>query len=163
VVLPSVLGFQPTSIRPVRPAGPVVGRPIRPRRLHAPFHHEPDNGGEILLRSDGKEKGSTSTTLAPGLSRRPCAAAHSLGPSVFTLRAEPRSTDRASVSQAVASRGAPPLPAMSLGTCRCCLSKEEGRLVETRVTPGGLGCQRGPERGAEGAGATEPASRGIVR
>jgi len=130
VVLPSVLGFQPTSIRPVRPAGPVVGRPIRPRRLHAPFHHEPDNGGEILLRSDGKEKGSTSTTLAPGLSRRPCAAAHSLGPSVFTLRAEPRSTDRASVSQAVASRGAPPLPAMSLGTCGCCRRKHNGCVRE---------------------------------
>jgi len=105
LIFPSVPAFQPTSIRSVRPAGPVVGRPIRPRRLHAPFHREPDSGGEILLRSDGKEKGSTSTTLAPGLSRRPCAAAHNLGPSVFTLRAEPRRTDRASVSQAVASRG----------------------------------------------------------
>jgi hypothetical protein len=39
---------------------------------------------------------------------------------------------RASVSQAVACRGAPPLPAMSLGACRCCLSK-----------PGVLGRARG--------------------
>jgi len=36
-------------------------------------------------------KASTCTPLAPGLSRRPCAAAYGLGPSVFTLRAEPRS------------------------------------------------------------------------
>jgi len=56
LIFPSVPAFQPTSIRSVRPAGPVVGRPIRPRRLHAPFHHEPDCGGEILLRSDGNEK-----------------------------------------------------------------------------------------------------------
>ncbi len=57
--------------------------------------------------------------LSPGLSRRPCSAAYALGPSVFTTRAKNVSTDRASVSQAVASRGAPPLPSMSLGACKC--------------------------------------------
>jgi len=44
-------------------------------------------------------------SLAPGLPRRPCLAAYGLGPSVFTLRAERRGTDRASVSQPVACRG----------------------------------------------------------
>ena len=64
--------------------------------------------------------------LAPGLSRRPCSVAYALGPSVFTIRAKTMSTDRASVSQAVASRGAPPLSVMSLGTCRCyCLGRED--------------------------------------
>ena len=76
-----------------------------------------------------ERKGSTSTTLAPGLPRRPCAAAYGLGPSVFTLRAEPRSTDRASVSQAVARRGSPPLPAMSLGASRRC----SGAGIHSRV------------------------------
>ena len=58
--------------------------------------------------------------LAPGLPRRPWAAAYGLGPSVFTIPAKKPGTDRASVSQAVACRGAPPLPPMSLGTCRRC-------------------------------------------
>src|SRR3972149_3362325 len=58
--------------------------------------------------------------LAPGLSRRPCSAAYGLGPSVFTIRARESATDRASVSQAVARRGTPPLPPMSLGACRRC-------------------------------------------
>ena len=40
------------------------------------------------------------------------------------------STDRASVSQAVARRGTPPLPPMSLGPCRCCLRKQGGCLRE---------------------------------
>ncbi len=57
-------------------------------------------------------------SLARGLPRRPCSAAYSLGPSVFTLRAERRSTDRASVSQAAARRGAPPLPACRSGPSR---------------------------------------------
>ena len=35
---------------------------------------------------------------APGLSRRPCAAAYGPGPSVFTIRARKAGTDRASVS-----------------------------------------------------------------
>ena len=68
--------------------------------------------------------------LAPGLPRRPCSAACGPGPSVFTIRARRSGTDRASVSQAVACRGAPPLPAMSLGTCRCCLCKQDGSLRE---------------------------------
>ena len=58
--------------------------------------------------------------LAPGLSRRPSSAAYGPGPSVFTIRAKNSSTDRASVSQAVACRGTPPLPPMSLGACRRC-------------------------------------------
>ena len=58
--------------------------------------------------------------LAPGLSRRPCSAAYGPGPAVFTIRARKAGTDRASVSQAVARRGTPPLPPMSLGTCRRC-------------------------------------------
>jgi len=68
--------------------------------------------------------------LAPGLPRRPCVAAYGLGPSVFTIPATKPGTDRASVSQAVACRGTPPLPAMSLGTYRCCLSKQDGSLRE---------------------------------
>ena len=220
MIFPSVPAFQPTSIRSVRPAGPVVGRPIRPRRLHAPFHHEPDCGGEILLRSDGKKSqhlhaprsGPPAATLIGGL-RPGSLRVHD--PCNITR------TDRASVSQAVASRGAPPLPAMSLGTCGCCRRKHDGCVREgeggwawtrrnlvcgrpgsrrrsgaqagvavllpydslgaevpscTRPThgivppgkphspsPPGLGCQRGSGRGAEGAGATEPATRGIVR
>jgi hypothetical protein len=64
--------------------------------------------------------------LALGLSRRPCSGAYALGPSVFTIREKTMRTVRASVSQAVASRGAPPLPAMSLETCRCwCLGRED--------------------------------------
>jgi hypothetical protein len=58
--------------------------------------------------------------LAPGLSRRPCSAAYGLGPSMFTIRATKAGTGRASVSQAVARRGTPPLPPMSLGACRRC-------------------------------------------
>ncbi len=58
--------------------------------------------------------------LAPGLSRRPCSAAYGLGPSVFTIRARKAGTDRASVSQAVARRGTPPLSPMSLGAYRRC-------------------------------------------
>ena len=104
LIFPSVPAFQPTSIRSVRPAGPVVGRPIRPRRLHAPFHHEPDSGGEILLRSDGKKSqhlhaprsGPPAATLIGGL-RPGSLRVHD--PCNMTR------TDRASVSQAVASRG----------------------------------------------------------
>jgi len=53
--------------------------------------------------------------IAPGLSRRPCAAAYGPGPSVFTIRARKTDTDRASVSQAVALRGD---PAASANQCR---------------------------------------------
>ncbi len=68
--------------------------------------------------------------LAPRLSararnpsgpRRPWSAAHGLDPSVFTIHAKKTRKNRASVSQTVASRGAPPLPARSLGPYRCCL------------------------------------------
>jgi len=41
------------------PTGPVVGHPIRPRRLHAPFHQERSSGGEILLRADGRPASAT--------------------------------------------------------------------------------------------------------
>src|SRR3990170_146014 len=41
------------------PTGPVVGHPIRPRRLHAPFHQEIKSGGEILLRADGRQASAT--------------------------------------------------------------------------------------------------------
>ena len=129
LIFPSVPAFQPTSIRSVRPAGPVVGRTIRPRRLHAPFHHEPDSGGEILLRSDGKKSqhlhaprsGPPAATLRGGL-RPGSLRVHD--PCNMTR------TDRASVSQAVASRGAPSLPAMSLGTCGCCRRKHDGCVRE---------------------------------
>ena len=129
MIFPSVPAFQPTSIRSVRPAGPVVGRPIRPRRLHAPFHHEPDSGGEILLRSDGKKSqhlhaprsGPPATTLIGGL-RPGSLRVHD--PCNMTR------TDRASVSQAVACRGAPSLRAMSLGTCGCCRRKHNGCVRE---------------------------------
>ena len=68
--------------------------------------------------------------LPLGLPRRPRAAAYGLGPSVFTIRATKTGTDHASVSQAVACRGAPPLPASSLGPCRCCRGKQAGFLWE---------------------------------
>jgi len=71
---------------------------------------------EVILR----RKQQHPRPLAPGLSRRPCSAAYGPGPSVFTIRAKKMSTDRASVSQAVACRGTPPLPPMSLGACRRC-------------------------------------------
>ena len=58
--------------------------------------------------------------LAPGLSRRPSSAAYGPGPSVFTIRANRKATDRAWVSQAVARRGTTALPPMSLGACRGC-------------------------------------------
>ena len=63
---------------------------------------------------------------------------------MFTIHAERLGTDRASVSQAVASRGAPPLSSMSLGASRCspkkarfarrveCLWKGEGRWAWTQ-------------------------------
>ncbi len=41
------------------PTGPVVGQPIRPQRLHAPFHQETNSGGEILLRADGRPASAT--------------------------------------------------------------------------------------------------------
>jgi len=81
--------------------------------------------------------------LAPGLPRRPWAAAYGLGPSVFTIRARRSGTDRASVSQAVACRGAPPLPAMSLGTCRCCRGKQNSR-GEAGIFPRARGDGPGP-------------------
>jgi len=59
-------------------------------------------------------------SLAPGLLRRPYAAAYGPGPSVFTIRARKVGTDGASASQAVTRRGTPPLPPMSLGTWRGC-------------------------------------------
>ena len=77
-----------------------------------------------------KRKSRTCNPLPPGLPRRPYSAAYGLGPSVFTIPANRKATDRASVSQAVARRGAPPLPARSLGTCRCCLRKQDGCLRE---------------------------------
>jgi len=67
--------------------------------------------------------------LAPDLPRRPWSAAYGLGPSVFTIRAERWGTDRASVSQPVACRGAPPLPARSLGPSRCCLRTKFARRI----------------------------------
>ena len=73
--------------------------------------------------------------LAPGLPRRPRSAAYGLGPSVFTLRAKRTGTDRASVSHAAACRGAPPLPAMSLGTCRC--GQREQNSEGSRLAFGG--------------------------
>jgi len=74
---------------------------------------------------------------------------------VFTIRATKAGTDRASVSLAVARRGAPPLPPMSLGTCRCCLTKQggclrkgEGRWAWTRRN---LVCGRPGSRRRSGA------------
>ncbi len=84
-------------------------------------------------------------SLAPGPSRRPCSTAYALGPSVFTIRAKTMSTDRASVSQGVAGRGAPPLPAMSLGTCRCCCLGREYLLPSpVQVWRHALSSPRGP-------------------
>ncbi len=86
--------------------------------------------------------------LAPGLSRRPCSAAYALGPSVFTIRAINMGTDRASVSQAVASRGAPPLPAISLAACRCCrLGRKDLLPSPVHVSRHPLASRCGPEAG----------------
>ena len=82
----------------------------------------PSEARDIWLAS-AEKKEQHPRPLAPGLSRRPYSAAYGLGPSVFTIRATKSGTDRASVSQAVACRGTPPLPPMSLGACRCCPSK----------------------------------------
>jgi hypothetical protein len=71
------------------------------------------------------DDGRPVTELAPSAPRsRPPAATLSPpcgpGPSVFTAHAQ-RSIGRASVSRAAGRRGTPPLPAMSLGACRCWL------------------------------------------
>jgi hypothetical protein len=100
----------------------------------------------------GQEKRAAPSAPRSGLPRRPCSAACGPGPSVFTILANRKATDRASVSQAVACRGAPPLPAMSLGACRCCLSKQN-----TRAEVGNFGRARPagvppPERSAGGGG-----------
>ncbi len=68
-------------------------------------------------------------------------------------------TDRASVSQAVACRGTPPLPPMSLGACRRCLRKQNsrggvgdfGRARGAGPGPGGtwFAAGRGPAAGAK--------------
>ena len=111
--------------------------------------------------------------LSPGLPRRPWSAAHGLGPSVFTIHAKKTRTNRASVSQTVASRGAPPLPARSLGPCRCCLRtifarrigclrEGEGSWAWTRrnLVCGSEGFRTGAERrwGWPSCGQLEPPS-----
>ncbi len=48
------------------------------------------------------------------------------GPSVFTAHAK-KGMGRASVSRASGRRGAPPLPAMSLGACTCRSAGRQGR------------------------------------
>ncbi len=100
--------------------------------------------------------------LAPGLPRRPYSAAYGLGPSMFTIPAIRKATDRASVSQAVACRGSPPLPAMSLGTCRCCRGKQNsGGRGELGLDPAEPGLRAAgvppPERSA--GGGSHPAAR----
>ena len=79
-------------------------------------------------------------------------------------------TDRASVSQTVACRGAPPLPAMSLGTCRCCRRKHDGCVREGEGgwawTRRNLVCGRpGPRRrsGAQAGVAVLLAARPVRR
>ena len=99
--------------------------------------------GGALASSHQQKKEQHLRPLAPGLPRRPWSAAYGPGPSVFTLRGEHRSTDHASVSQAVARRGAPPLPAMSLGTCRCCRGKQNSR-GEAGIFPRARGDGPGP-------------------
>jgi hypothetical protein len=96
--------------------------------------------------------------LAPRLPRRPCAVAYGLGPSVFTLRATKRGTERASVSQPAACRGTPPLPA--------CRSGPAGAVfVLSAVLPPQADPARGakPEEGgiwfASGRGPTAGAQR----
>jgi hypothetical protein len=104
----------------------------------------------------GQEKRAAPSAPRSGLPRRPCSAACGPGPSVFTILANRKATDRASVSQAVACRGAPPLPAMSLGACRCCLSKQN-----TRAEVGNFGRARGAGPGPGGtwfAGGRGPAA-----
>ncbi len=81
--------------------------------------------GPRVVHGHSIKESSTFGPLAPRLSQRPSSAAYGLGPSVFTIPANRTATDRASVSQAVACRGAPPLPPMSLEACRCCLRKQE--------------------------------------
>jgi hypothetical protein len=89
--------------------------------------------------------------LAPGLSRRPCAAAYGPGPSVFTIRARRAGTHRASVSQAVARRGTPPLPPMSLGACRrCCRG---GTPAGCKSVSPFLGLPPRPSKTGKGSGA----------
>jgi hypothetical protein len=45
--------------RALAEAGPVVGHPSRPRRLHAPFHQAVNRGGAILLRAAGRPASAT--------------------------------------------------------------------------------------------------------
>ena len=202
---------------PKEEAPPQISRRVPPpgspaREVIPPRRKTPRGADSVAAAPSGPRSGPPAATLRGGL-RPGSLRVHD--PCNITR------TDRASVSQAVASRGAPPLPAMSLGTCGCCRRKHDGCVREgeggwawtrrnlvcgrpgsrrrsgaqagvavllpydslgaevpscTRPThgivppgkphspsPPGLGCQRGSGRGAEGAGATEPATRGIVR
>ena len=94
--------------------------------------------------------------LAPRLPRRPWSAAYGPGPSVFTLRAIYRSTDRASVSQAAARRGAPPLPPMSLGACRRCAPGRGGLSSWVRAAGPTGGGGRAPIRPEENFATASP-------
>ena len=115
--------------------------------------------GPRVVHGHSIKESSTFGPLAPRLSQRPSSAAYGLGPSVFTIPANRTATDRASVSQAVACRGAPPLPPMSLGACWRCVRKQNsragvgnlGRARGAGPGPGGtwFAAGRGPAAGAK--------------
>jgi len=113
--------------------------------------------GRVVPLVGGPAAFSVSTAPSAPRSRPPAATlAGGLRPGSLRVHVPCKEwgTDRASVSQAAARWGAPPLPAMSLGACRCCPAGSRGRdgfarKAETGLRPAGV---PPPERSAGGGG-----------